>query len=68
LFLGSRNTTIVSLSDIQDARARIDGITVRTPLLTVEHDGRTLYLKPENLQPNWRVQVAWAYNKIASFD
>jgi threonine dehydratase len=66
LFLGSRNTTIVSLSDIQDARARIDGITVRTPLLTVEHDGRTLYLKPENLQPIGAFKLRGAYNKIAS--
>ena len=42
---------MVSLPDILEARSRLDGVTVRTPLIPLEYDGRTLYLKPENLQP-----------------
>lgn len=57
---------MVTLNDILEARSRIDGITVRTPLLTLEHDGHTLYLKPENLQPIGAFKLRGAYNKIAS--
>jgi threonine dehydratase len=57
---------MVTLSDIHQARARLDGITVRTPLLSFYHDGRTLYLKPENLQPIGAFKLRGAYNKIAS--
>jgi threonine dehydratase len=39
---------------------------VRTPLLKLEHEGRTLYLKPENLQPIGAFKLRGAYNKIAS--
>ena len=44
----------------------MDGITVRTPLIPLEHDGSTLYLKPENLQPIGAFKLRGAYNKIAS--
>ncbi len=57
---------MVTLNDIREARSRIDGITVRTPLLTLEHEGHTLYLKPENLQPIGAFKLRGAYNKIAS--
>src|SRR5438874_78377 len=57
---------LVSLDDIREARARLDGITVRTPLIPLEHEGRTLYLKPENLQPIGAFKLRGAYNKIAS--
>src|SRR5436305_2663761 len=57
---------LVSLDDIRKARARIHGITVRTPLIPLEHGGRTLYLKPENLQPIGAFKLRGAYNKIAS--
>src|SRR5205814_2241612 len=57
---------MVSLDDIREARARLDGITVRTPLIPLEHGGRTLYLKPENLQPIGAFKLRGAYNKIAS--
>jgi threonine dehydratase len=59
---------MVTLADIQEARSRIDGITVRTPLIPLEHGGRTLYLKPENLQPIGAFKLRGAYNKIASLD
>jgi threonine dehydratase len=54
------------LQDIYEARSRLDGITVRTSLLPLEYDGRTLYLKPENLQPIGAFKLRGAYNKIAS--
>lgn len=57
---------MVTLSDIREARARLDGIAVRTPLIPLEHDGSVLYLKPENLQPIGAFKLRGAYNKIAS--
>jgi len=57
---------MVTLSDIQSARARLDGIAVRTPLIPIEYNGHTLYLKPENLQPIGAFKIRGAYNKIAS--
>ncbi len=57
---------MVTLTDIREARSRLDGITVRTPLIPLEYDGRTLYLKPENLQPIGAFKLRGAYNKIAS--
>jgi threonine dehydratase len=57
---------MVTLSDIEQARTRIGGVTVRTPLIPLEHQGRTLYLKPENLQPIGAFKLRGAYNKIAA--
>lgn len=57
---------MVSLPDIREARARIEGIAVRTPLIPLEYEGSTLYLKPENLQPIGAFKLRGAYNKIAS--
>src|SRR5436190_15497463 len=62
----SMASPLVSLQEIHEARARLEGVTVRTPLLTLEHEGRTLYLKPENLQPIGAFKLRGAYNKIAS--
>ena len=45
---------------------RLDGITVRTPLIPLERDDARLYLKPENLQPIGAFKLRGAYNKIAS--
>jgi threonine dehydratase len=57
---------MVTLSDIEQARTRIGGVTVRTPLIPLEHQGQTLYLKPENLQPIGAFKLRGAYNKIAA--
>ena len=57
---------IVTIADIHEARSRLDGIAVRTPLIPLEHDGAMLYLKPENLQPIGAFKLRGAYNKIAS--
>lgn len=35
-------------------------------MIPLEHDGRTLYLKPENLQPIGAFKLRGAFNKIAS--
>ena len=59
---------MVTLENIQLARQRLQGIAVRTPILKYPHaiDGRSLYLKPENLQPIGSFKLRGAYNKIAS--
>ncbi|HEX6804919.1 MAG TPA: threonine/serine dehydratase [Terriglobales bacterium] len=57
---------MISLQDIREARARLDGIAVRTPLIPFQRDSQTLYLKPENLQPVGAFKIRGAYNKIAS--
>ena len=57
---------MVSLSDIREARARINRVAVRTSLIPLEYEGSTLYLKPENLQPIGAFKLRGAYNKIAS--
>lgn len=62
---------MVTLSDIREAEARLRGVAVRTELIqshiheTGDHDGRKLYLKPENLQPIGAFKLRGAYNKIA---
>jgi threonine dehydratase len=63
---GPASVELVSLSDIRQAQTRIAGITVRTPLIPLAYDDRTLHLKPENLQPIGAFKLRGAYNKIAS--
>ena len=57
---------MVILDDIRAAQQRIRGVAVRTPLLLCQSDGRSAYLKPENLQPIGSFKLRGAYNKIAS--
>jgi threonine dehydratase len=59
---------MVTLDQIRTAQQRLRGIATRTPLLKYPSliDGRTLYLKPENLQPIGSFKLRGAYNKIAS--
>ncbi len=61
---------MVTLSDIQQARTRLAGVAVRTPLIPLQYDDQAhpdvLYLKPENLQPIGAFKIRGAYNKIAS--
>lgn len=58
---------IVTLKDIQEARNRLHGVAVHTPLLewTRGGDERRLFLKLENLQPIGAFKLRGAYNKIA---
>jgi threonine dehydratase len=60
---------MITLSDLHAARARLEGITVRTPLIEFrlcDADPRRLLLKPENQQPIGAFKLRGAYNKIAS--
>ncbi len=65
---------MVSLQDIQDARARIRGVALRTPLVEMllpataagHPDQRRIFLKAENLQPIGSFKLRGGYNKIAS--
>jgi threonine dehydratase len=59
---------MVTLDQIRTARERLQGIAIRTPIIRFPQpiDGRTLHLKPENLQPIGSFKLRGAYNKIAS--
>src|ERR1700688_1076962 len=59
---------MVSLHDIRQARALLQGIAVRTPLFewTAAADSRKLFLKLETLQPIGAFKLRGAYNKVAS--
>jgi threonine dehydratase len=59
---------MVTLNDIRQARARLNGIAAHTPLLewTGAAEPRKLYLKLENLQPIGAFKLRGAYYKIVS--
>jgi threonine dehydratase len=59
---------MVTLDQIRQAQQGLKGIATRTPLLKYPSltDERTLYLKPENLQPIGSFKLRGAYNKITS--
>jgi threonine dehydratase len=60
---------MITLSDLQAARTRLQGITARTPLIEFKlcaEDPRRLLLKPENQQPIGAFKLRGAYNHIAS--
>src|SRR6266496_2905459 len=59
---------MISLDDLRQAEALLNGIAVRTPLFewTGAADSRKLYLKLENLQPIGAFKLRGAYNKIVS--
>ena len=58
---------MISLVDLNQARERLMGVTVRTPLVRCFFDGpEELYIKAESLQPIGSFKLRGAYNKIAS--
>ncbi len=58
---------MVTLKDIQEARALLRGIAVRTPLVACKlGDNGNFFIKPENLQPIGSFKLRGAYNKISS--
>jgi threonine dehydratase len=59
---------MISLGDIGEARRRLRGVALRTPLVPCPHGrpGRALYFKPESLQPTGAFKLRGAYNKIFS--
>jgi threonine dehydratase len=58
---------MVTLNDIQQARAVLSGVAVRTPLVRCQiASGSSIFVKPENLQPIGSFKLRGAYNKISS--
>ncbi len=58
---------MVTLLDIEKARALLYGVTLRTPMITCKlPEDREICVKPENLQPVGAFKLRGAYNKIAS--
>jgi threonine dehydratase len=59
---------MVTLDDIRNARKRIRGVAIHTPLLAGPDQGIAgpLWFKPENMQPVGAFKLRGAYNKIAS--
>jgi threonine dehydratase len=61
---------MVTLEQIRQARQRLLGFALRTPILRFPQpiEGRTLHLKPENFQPIGSFKLRGAYNKISSLN
>ncbi len=58
---------MVTLLQIQHARALLRNVAVRTPLVLCRlADDRQIHVKPENLQPIGSFKLRGAYNKISS--
>ena len=56
----------ISLEDIEEARNRIKGTVLRTPLVRIEAGGRRdIFLKLENLQPTNAYKIRGATNAVA---
>jgi len=60
----------VSLKDIEEARARLKGLVLRTPLIRLDFDAAPseIYLKLENLQPTGSFKVRGAGNALSLLD
>jgi threonine dehydratase len=58
----------ISLNDIMDARGRIAGAVLRTPLVKLDlgGGGAEIYLKLENLQPTNAYKIRGATNAVAA--
>ncbi|MGW3285182.1 threonine ammonia-lyase [Streptomyces sp. NPDC001002] len=60
--------TLLGLDDIRAAGRRLNGVTLRTPLLPcpwADDASRTLLLKPENLQATGSFKLRGAYNRLS---
>ena len=59
---------MITLEDVKLAQRRVRGVALHTPLVPCpgSAEGRTLYLKAENLQPTGAFKLRGAYNKISS--
>jgi threonine dehydratase len=56
----------IALEDIEEARNRIKGTVLRTPLVKIEAGGRSdVFLKLENLQPTNAYKIRGATNAVA---
>src|SRR4051812_43237148 len=52
---------LVTLPEIERAAERLEGVTVRTPLVPYPPAGRELLVKPESLQPTGAFKLRGAY-------
>ncbi len=57
---------LVGVDQIRDAARRLDGVTVRTPLLAVPQLEPPLLIKPESLQPTGSFKLRGAYAAITA--
>lgn len=58
----------ISLTEIEAARARLQGVVARTPLVRLDADDcPEIFLKLENLQPVRSFKLRGAYNAMAKF-
>ena len=55
----------IAIEDIEQARERIAGTVLRTPLVRLNLDPREIYLKLENLQPTNAYKIRGATNAVA---
>jgi threonine dehydratase len=60
----------ITIADVEAAQARVQGVTVRTPLVRLHGPGlpadAEIWLKPENLQLTGSFKLRGAYNKLAA--
>jgi len=63
-----RTESLVGLAEIEDARRRLEGVAVRTPLERSRalsgHVGGPVFIKCENLQRTGSFKIRGAYNRI----
>lgn len=58
---------MVTLQDIEQAQKLLKNFSIRTPLVTCKlPGGKSIFIKPENLQPIGSFKLRGAYNKISS--
>jgi len=57
---------LVSVAEIRDAAARLAGVAVRTPLLTLPGVEPPVLVKPESLQPTGSFKLRGAYTAITA--
>lgn len=57
---------LVTIGEIRSAAARLEGVTLRTPLLPYQGASRPLLLKPESLQPTGSFKLRGAHAAISA--
>jgi threonine dehydratase len=60
-----RNALIPTLDEVYEARERLAGVAVRTPLLRL-HGSDSIWIKPEVLQPVGSFKMRGIYNAVAA--
>jgi threonine dehydratase len=60
--------SLISASDLDDARRALEGVAIRTPLLPAPFLGDDVYIKPEMLQRGGAFKLRGAYNFLSRLD